>query len=455
MDYISKLYKRFITSVNALIQDPQFSDLSDFLKDFKGLMTPQFVFTHFMTRSNKSAAEELEIHYCDQLGNNTAPTLPYLLQIIKKYLPQHFESVFQHFTNSLDAPNLFNDSLRLLGYDGSKVNLPPNLIFQENHPFNKKDYYYPAKKNKNGKGYNQLHLNGVYDLLNHIFVAFSTQPGRKTDERSAMFEQVSRMHAENPESDAPLSKENPKRCHIADRGYESYALIASLIMMNELFLIRGRDIKSNGIARSLCEQSTDEFDIDWEKIITKRHTKETQELHPELYKILNPNQWKYLLKDLLEYHLKLRIVRIKLSEGHYEILLTNLDREHFPPEVLRELYNLRWQQESAYRKLKYQIGLAFLHHVNMDTLGMEITARMIFFNFCGSLFQHLNLKCPPDKQIDFAYLVNQVRRYIQQGAGRGIYFYKKIEKHTVPIRKNRNFKRNIRAQSFKSFTNRG
>ena len=42
------------------------------------------------------------------------------------------------------------------------------------------------------------------------------------------------------------------------------------------------------------------------------------------------------------YVLPLRVIRFKLTDATYECLITNLDRDEFPFEVMKELYHLRW-----------------------------------------------------------------------------------------------------------------
>lgn len=139
----------------------------------------------------------------------------------------------------------------------------------------------------------------------------------------------------------------------ADRGYESYALIVWLISNGIPFVIRGRDIHSNGIASSVQNLPEGEFDIDWDVFLTNRRTKETLG-KPEKYKVLNQIQFERIPEM---YELHLRIAWVQLSEDSYEILLTNLGREEFAEESLKEIYSSRWGIEVEYLKLKYRIGL--------------------------------------------------------------------------------------------------
>jgi len=54
--------------------------------------------------------------------------------------------------------------------------------------------------------------------------------------------------------------------------------------------------------------------------------------------------------------MNLRIVRFRITDNSYEVLVTNLERDDFEVKELKEVYNLRWSIETSFRHLKY--GLA-------------------------------------------------------------------------------------------------
>ena len=62
-----------------------------------------------------------------------------------------------------------------------------------------------------------------------------------------------------------------------------------------------------------------------------------------------------------DYPLSFRIVRFKISEASYKVVITNLDRFRFPPEKLKEIYHSRWGIETSFSELKYAIGLTIFH----------------------------------------------------------------------------------------------
>lgn len=84
-------------------------------------------------------------------------------------------------------------------------------------------------------------------------------------------------------------------------------------------------------------------------------------------KIIEINLTKSLLKefdneDVVKFanemgRYKLRIVEIKLGNGTTEVLATNLSRDEFTFEELKELYAKRWSIETGFKKLKSQIQI--------------------------------------------------------------------------------------------------
>jgi IS4 transposase len=56
--------------------------------------------------------------------------------------------------------------------------------------------------------------------------------------------------------------------------------------------------------------------------------------------------------------LNVRFVRVLLSTGKYEVLVTNLlDEQLYPTEDFKELYHLRWRCETFYGILKTRLNL--------------------------------------------------------------------------------------------------
>lgn len=69
----------------------------------------------------------------------------------------------------------------------------------------------------------------------------------------------------------------------------------------------------------------------------------------------------YLTDIRCEYSIALRVIRVEISPGSFENLITNLPDNEFDMDDFKELYHLRWSQENAYRDVKYSLCLKALH----------------------------------------------------------------------------------------------
>ena len=76
------------------------------------------------------------------------------------------------------------------------------------------------------------------------------------------------------------------------------------------------------------------------------------------YTILQPStDFDSLDENCMYYDIEFRIVRIRLDNGTYICIATNLSGEEFPLEEINKLYRMRWSEETSFRELKYTIGL--------------------------------------------------------------------------------------------------
>ena len=183
---------------------------------------------------------------------------------------------------------------------------------------------------------------------------------------------------------------------MADRGYESFNIFAHLILKGMYFVIRMKKINSNGIL-SAYDLPDSEFDTHIRTTLTRRHTKETLG-NPNTYTILQPStDFDFLDENCMYYDIEFRIVRVRLDNGTYICIATNLSEEEFPLEEINKLYWMRWSEETSFRELKYTIGLINWHSSKYDGILQEINAHMILYNFCELVTSHAmvkNLKMP-------------------------------------------------------------
>lgn len=278
----------------------------------------------------------------------------------EKILPEALESLFHSFTSSAVNPNYY-DGYRMLAVDGSDLCITHNPKDEENH----------FHATENAKGYNLLHLNAMYDLCSRVYVDAIVQPGRKENEFQALTDMVDR------------SDFKEKTIVVADRGYESYNVFEHVAKKGWNYVIRVKDISSNGIISGISLPDQETFDIEYRILLTRRQTNEIK-AHPEKYKFMPKNQnFDYLpVGDKGIYTINFRIVRFPISENTYEVIITNLTEKEFPAERIKEIYHLRWGIETSFRELKYAIGLTNLHSKKAAYIAQEIFARLTMYNFC-------------------------------------------------------------------------
>jgi hypothetical protein len=146
------------------------------------------------------------------------------IQQRNKLLPYAFEFLLNEFTRSFQDLKTY-EGYRLLAVDGSDLNICHNP--------NDADTYFQSIPNT--KGFNQLHLNVMYDLCNKLYVDVCIQPARKENEFSALADMTDRSDISG---DVIV---------VADRGYESYNVFAHIEQKGWKYAIRVKDIMSNGI----------------------------------------------------------------------------------------------------------------------------------------------------------------------------------------------------------------
>ncbi len=312
------------------------------------------------------------------------------------------------------------------------------------------DLTIPTDRNDiNERGFNNYHLNCLFDLMNHRYIDNITQTLKKKNEIEAMWTMAERYNGE-------------KAIFIADRNYATFNNMEHIKKTGHKFLIRVKDIHSGTSLlksfRSLPKQG--EFDEDVHITFTKRQTNEIK-AHPETYKIIVSNQrFDFLDSENHFYDADYRVVRIKIdgSNEEYESLITNLDRKIFPAEEIKKLYKLRWDIEVSYRHLKYSVELNALHSKRRDFIRQEIWARLVMFNISTIIIDYVTDHKLTKKERRLEYKVNITMAVfftkhfmtIRKG-GDPPDLESLIAKEILPVRDDRHYTRNVRSQGFVSF----
>lgn len=227
---------------------------------------------------------------------------------------------------------------------------------------------------------------------------------------------------------------------IADRGYESFNNIAHCQEKNWHYIIRSKE--SYGIKFDVPPRET--FDIDQLITLTRRQTKQTKNLirnDLNRYRWIQPHTTFDYLKSKEDklYDLPIRIVRFEIAESVYETLYTNLPREDFPVDVLKELYRLRWGIETAFRELIYNVGLGSIHSKKTTFVFQEVYAKLIMYNFSALIAY--SQEVPSSKRINFAKSMHICYQFFKERLN-DIVLEKMMSMFLSPIRPGRRFERN-------------
>lgn len=309
------------------------------------------------------------------------------IQQRSKILPDAFEHLFRHFTNEVDENKLYH-GLRLLAVDGSDLQIAAN----SGDP----DSYYPGANGQ--KDYNLLHINAIYDLLQHTYTDAVIQKSRNVNESAALTDMVDRSDIK-------------QTLLLADRNYESYNNLAHIQEKGWYFLIRIKD-NTNGITSGLILPDKDEYDVPIRIRLTRKQTNSVKQLLKEKnhYKFIpSSTRFDYLPQTSRKqdptvfYDLSFRIVRFPLSDTSCETIITNLGAEQYPLSEIKRLYAMRWGIETSFRDLKHTLGLLHLHAKKVEFILQEIFAKLTMYNFCELITQSVVIQ---QKQKKYAYKVN-------------------------------------------------
>lgn len=289
---------------------------------------------------------------------------------------------------------------------------------------------------KSTRGFNQVHINAFYSILDRRFTNLVIQPGRKRNEYSAFCEMV----------DAAGNDGTPT-VYFADMGYASYNNFAHVIENGQFFLIRCNDKRLQGILGRPIE-GLKEMDCHVDRILTRTQSKKKYS-RPELM-----DQYRYTCKavpmdylnnDRAEYDISLRIVRFEIAPGSFENIITNLPDIEFNFDDFKELYHMRWNEENSFRDLKYPLCLKALHSKKYEYIVQEIWARAILHNFSSEIITGVEIEQHNTKyeyQANFAEAFKTCRDFlrIHDGVSK-MEVESLIAQNIEPIRPGRTFAR--------------
>lgn len=346
------------------------------------------------------------------------------------------EEIFENFNSKCKDTKTYK-GYRVLAIDGTTINMARNP---------KSDSF--VINNSTPKGYNQLHVNPLYDVLNKTYQYCVIQPQPQQDEVGALLFMMKWYDFKE------------KTLIVADRGYESYNVFAHIQNTpNTDFLIR---VKQDRTAmREIGKLPMTELDTDVSFTITTTQTKEDKENGYILLQTRKKEDRIYSSKTRAgrwdfpsPYPMKIRVVRFKLDTGEYETLATSLPRSITLAEI-KELYHARWGIETAFRELKYGIGLVNLHGKKDDFVRQEIFSAMIMSNFCSRIVNEVVVRKNDanihEYKVNMTMAIHICRQFFRTKDTDAKKLLQDIARYTEPVRPGRRDERNIKAKTFIGF----
>ena len=373
--------------------------------------------------------ELLDFWHLDQQTPTGSAFIQQRSKLSQDALPFLFKELNEMFPGRRDI-----DGYRILACDGSDLHYAAN-------PVDTACYF---QTDENARGYNLLHLNALYDLQSKRYVDAIVQPRREADEIGAFISMIDRF------------KGDEKTIFTADRGYESYNVLAHIQERGMKYVLRIKKPSSSGILRSLHLQESCTFDLAFSFFLTKKQTNFIKQ-NLSRYRFI-PKTSRFDFCDLhhtLYYPMSFRVVCVEIAAGVFEYLITNLDSASFPPDKLKSIYKLRWGIETSFRDLKYTIGLSAFHSKKAEFICQEIFARLIFYNLCELVVSHAAIfhkTASHVYQLNFSQAVHILRRFFSPAPDDPpLDVISLIHKYLLPLRSDRYNPRKVHFRSAVSF----
>jgi hypothetical protein len=280
-----------------------------------------------------------------------------------KLLPVFFQVWNQWLVNSFykyyDTEIKRWKSFKLFAVDGSTVNL-----------VNKEDVvsYFGTQDNQHTKT-PMARIMQVYDVLNDITVFSNIYP-IKTSEKEIITNQINNIFSDS--------------ITIFDRGFPSYEL---------MFLMNNEEKLKHFVIRCKVD-----FNNKVKQFMRSRKNNKIVELTPTANAIASLKLKGFIVTS--KTIIKVRMVKIKLSSGLIEILLTNLyDEQLYSNEDLKYLYGLRWGIETSYGTQKNQLQLEQYSGHRVICIQQDFHASVFVSNLqslinkqCDDYIKKINLK---------------------------------------------------------------
>lgn len=307
----------------------------------------------------------------DDLAGLVAVTPAAFSKARKKFSYTAFKSLNESLITDFYNSNAVKrwKGFRVLAVDGSVAALPMNQAL----------YNYFGKTRSN-TCYPSARLSQLYDVVNKLSVDVQVAPF-SSGERS-----LAQQHIESARTGDLI---------LYDRGYPAIWLFILHIQRNIDFCARANT--DSNVVREFIRtgklEAIEEFPC-FEKSLRK-----CREL------------------DLPTTPIRLRLVRVNLKGGGFEILLTSLkDKKKFPRKIFKDLYNQRWFVEEDYKLMKSRLEIENFSGLSVEAIKQDIHAKVLTKNIAAiaivdasvimiKRYRHRKLKY----RINFTYVLSRFK----------------------------------------------
>jgi len=421
---IRQLLNSAIDSVSAAVSDYTENPGKDFSRNRK---LPAHKLIRILVSEGSSSTKNELLDFFDM--DQQSPSSSAFFQQREKLKPEAVKKVFDVFSQSVMPERDKHFKYRFIAADGSTA------TFFSRDKYSPPDEYFTSPGNSI-KGAYSIHINAFYDLDTHMYTDALLQPIHYKDEFQAFCTIVDR-HSSVP---------GIQNVYIGDRGYCSYNNMAHVINCGQFFLFRTKDIHQKGLVGKFVYPDENTFDMPVDVTLVRSHSSKIN--CGDTYRRFIDAATSF---DFLEYgskdtyQISFRVVRIELSSGIYECLVTNLPADEFTSDRLKKLYYMRWGIESSFRKLKYTIGLSHFHSYKPALIMQEIWARFIAYNLTEAMINVTVIKEAKRKhsyKVNFSVAAHICRIFLRPSAEENpMDVMTLLARELIPIRENRKYNR--------------
>ena len=361
-----------------------------------------------------AGADNVATELLDLFGEEDLPLPSAMIQRRNQIKKEAFKELFFQFNRTIPVTKTFR-GYRLIACDGTRLNLP----------YNPSDHSTLVNNIEGRKGFNQAHMNALYDILNDLFIDVEIQGMNEMDENGAFCRFLDKH-----------SKLCSKTIYIADRGYATFN-------------------NKETDALNLCPSQPHIMDgayVDEDiSIHVGRRRKKSNRKYGNYHFVRKRHRYDFIAPNVDDIDiLNFRVLKFPLSSGKMEYIATNLPSNEFPLKLIKDLYNLRWGEETAFRHLKYAGNMVHIHSIKPDFLIQEIYGKLTLYNFSSCITKAMTKRETSKTAYTYNFNHTQMQKFVRLFLIERIFDLEKLmNKFLVAVRPGRKFKRIMRRQSAK------